>query len=810
MIGIVVVSHSRRLALAAVDLALEMVPTAGLRVAVAAGGPGGVTGTDPLAVRAAIAEVATDEGVLVLMDVGSSVLSAETAMELDGLPPVPVRLTAAPLVEGLLAAVVTAAGGADLAAVDREARGALAAKRGHLAADEPGTPAGGPAPAGTAGPEVPPITRDLRLPNPAGMHARAAAQLVSALTGLDATVTVANRRTGRAPVPVSGSTALLALDGRQGDVLTFGAFGPHAGEALRRIGRLVAAGFGETPAGAAAPAPAPSSAPRGPVGVSPGRGTGPVVRMPDAVAEPAATPLVADDARRAEAARIGAAAAAVADALRERAAGAADEAAAILEATALLAEDPAVLGDARARVLRDGLPAPAAAWRAFTAAASAVAAGGGVAAGRASDVADVRHRVVAALAGLPVPGIPQRSEPFVLVAADLAPADTALLDPATCRALVTAAGGPTSHSAILARALGIPAVAGAPEALAIPPGTVLWVDGSTGELVVDPGPGYDEPAGAGAAAPVFDGHGRLRDGTPVPLRANVAGAVDAERAAAAAAQGVGLFRTELVFLGRAAPPSLERQVEAYRAVLERFDDVVVVRTLDAGADRPLAFLAAPPGPNPALGLRGVRAAWRDPGLLAGQLDAIARAGQLAGTAPWVMAPMVTTVEDARTFVALARERGIEHAGVMVETPAAALLAEELLAVADFASIGTNDLVQYTMAADRLVGELAPLNDPWQPAVLRLVARVGQAGRTAAKPVAVCGEAAGDPLLAAVLVGCGVTSLSMAPTLLGAVAAQLAEVDRAACERAARAARAATDPAGARAAARRALGSAAGW
>ena len=795
-VGIVVVSHSPALAKAAVDLALEMTPAGGPPVAIAAGGPGGITGTDAMAVSEAIGRIGSSDGVLVLMDLGSAVLSAEMALEFLDDPDVPVKLTSAPFVEGLLAAVVSAAGGASLEAVEREARGALAAKATHLgdAHDEPAAP-----PVAVAA-----LTRDLTLINPVGMHARPAAMLVSALGGLDAAVTVQNLRTGRPAAALSGTTALLTLDGRLGDTLRFGASGPDGDEALSRIADLVGRGFDEmdlkAPA-AASPAPASAPPPGGgvPLGVSPGRGVGPVVHMPAPITEPSSGATVAEEARAAEADRVDGSASAVAAELRDRASRVDAEAKAILEANALIAEDRGVLDDAHARVM-DGIAAAPAVWQAYTAVADAFVAAGGVIAGRAADVQDVRNRIVAHLQGLPAPGVPGRTEPFVLIARDLAPADTALLDPEVCRALVTAEGGPTSHAAILARSLGLPAVVGARAALDIPEGTLLLVDGGTGELVVDPAPELVAQVRAAPKAPEFGGAGALADGTPVKLKANVGGTADAQRAATARAQGVGLFRTEFLFLDRAAPPTHEEQVAAYRAVLERFPhDDVVVRTLDAGADKPLAFVGPQHEDNPALGVRGLRTSWRWPEVLDEQLAAIAEAARATGTSPWVMAPMVSTIAEAAAFVALAKGHGIATAGVMVETPSAALLADELLGVVDFVSLGTNDLAQYTMAADRLAGELAALNDPWQPAVLRLIGLVGAAGRRTGVPVGVCGEAAGDPLLAAVLVGLGVTSLSMAPGLLGSVAAQLAAIDAATCERAAHAALAAVDPAGAKAA-----------
>jgi phosphotransferase system enzyme I (PtsI) len=230
---------------------------------------------------------------------------------------------------------------------------------------------------------------------------------------------------------------------------------------------------------------------------------------------------------------------------------------------------------------------------------------------------------------------------------------------------------------------------------------------------------------------------------------------------------------------------------------------VVLRTLDAGSDKPLAFATPPDEANPALGVRGLRIARRDPGLLTRQLDAVAEAARATGSVPWVMAPMVSTVAEAAEFAALVRERGLVP-GVMVEVPSVALLADRFLEHLDFLSIGTNDLSQYTFAADRLSAELADLTDPWQPALLALVQATAAAGQRAGKPVGVCGEAAADPLLACVLVGLGISSLSCAASSVSGVGARLATVDLASCQRAAQAALAAEDPQAARAAARAVL------
>jgi phosphotransferase system enzyme I (PtsI) len=302
----------------------------------------------------------------------------------------------------------------------------------------------------------------------------------------------------------------------------------------------------------------------------------------------------------------------------------------------------------------------------------------------------------------------------------------------------------------------------------------------------------------------YTGPALTKDGHSVQVLANVQDGAGARAAAAAHAEGVGLLRTELAFLGRAQEPTVEEQAAAYAEVFEAFAGrKVVLRTLDAGSDKPLAFATLPDEANPALGVRGLRVARRDPGLLERQLDAVAEAARRTGSTPWVMAPMVATVPEAATFAAAVRARGLVP-GVMIEVPSAVLHADRLLEHVDLLSIGTNDLSQYTLAADRLSAELADLTDPWQPALLLLVSMTAEAGRRLGKPVGVCGEAAADPLLACVLVGLGVTSLSCAASAVAGVGARLATVDLATCRRAAEVALAADDPAAARMAARAVL------
>jgi phosphotransferase system enzyme I (PtsI) len=484
---------------------------------------------------------------------------------------------------------------------------------------------------------------------------------------------------------------------------------------------------------------------------------------------------------------------------------------AVLVRQARTARDPR-LAALVAQLVRTGRPAARAAWEAFGAYRDMRAADPLRAAPDRAELDDVRDRVVARLLGEPTPAIPDPGTPFILVARDLSPAVTAGLDPKQVLAIVTERGGPTSHTAVLAKSLGIPAVVGCPGVAALRSGQRVLVDGLAGEVIVDPDAQVRATAGRAAAdgrvgtaeaAPI--GPGRLADGRQVPLLAAVGGASDLEAALAAGAEGIGVFRTEFAFLDRTEPPSVAEQAAAYLPVFEAFaGKPVTVRTLDIGADKPAAFLRLGDQPNPALGVRGLRVARRYPELLVDQLTAIVAATRSSSADVRVMAPMVATPAEAAWFAAQARQTGVRTTGVMVEVPAAALRAADLLQVVDFVSVGTNDLAQYTFATDRSDGELSDLLDPWQPAFLDLVATVLRAGSVAGRAVTVCGEAPSDPLLALVLIGLGATGLSMAPRSLAVVRATLLRHSSEDCTRYAAAAISADGPSEARARVREAI------
>jgi phosphotransferase system enzyme I (PtsI) len=540
------------------------------------------------------------------------------------------------------------------------------------------------------------------------------------------------------------------------------------------------------------------------VGVGRGIAIGPVLRMPE--------PLPGPEPRRhegdpvAELAAVRDALAAVAAELAERGARVGGEARTVLEAAAMMAEDPTLIDDITRRI-DAGTAGERAVFEAFEAFQQQLVALGGQFAERAADLADLARRTIARLRGVPAPGLPHSETAFLLVAADLAPADTALLDPARVLALITRDGGPTSHTAILARALSIPAIVGVAGALDLVDGAIVIADAASGVVTIDPGEAALAAAlrsrarrGAVASAPITPG--TLADGTSVPLLANLASPEEAARALELGAEGVGLFRTELLFLGSVSAPTIQQQAVRYTQLLRHFPGRrVVVRAFDAGADKPLAFLDGAPEHNPALGLRGLRALRAQETILRQQLQALVQAQASTDAELWVMAPMVADAEETAWFVDLGRSLGLRTVGVMAEVPSLAVLADQVLAASDFVSIGTNDLTQYTLAADRTNGSVARYQDPWHPAVLRLVKLLGDAGVDAGKPVGVCGEAAADPELAVVLVGLGVTSLSMTPAAFAEVRAELATVTLGQARAKAAAAIGAVTAAGARDAAR---------
>jgi phosphoenolpyruvate-protein phosphotransferase/dihydroxyacetone kinase phosphotransfer subunit len=810
LVGIVVVSHSDVLAEGVVRLAREM---AGEELAIEpAGGfdEPGVLGTDAERVRGAIERAMSPDGVLVLMDLGSALMSAEFAVEMLEGASGPVRLSAAPLVEGAVAAAVSASGGATLDEVAAEARGALAMKAAQITDDGDDRP---PAPESADGP-APDATVELDVRNAIGLHARPAARFVETARGFDADVRVAKNGGGE-PVRASSLTNLVALGARFGDTLTVTAAGPDAQAAVDALRELALGGFGDgvgsAPAAAAAVAVASPEAPPAPpaagavltgVAASTGVAIGPAHRLGGlGEAPPDREARAPDDETRTLDEGIAAARGAIEHDRQVVAgrAGAAD--AAIFDAHLALLVDEALLEPARAAIA-----AGASAERAFHDAALEVAA---VYRGldepllqeRATDVLDVGRRVVNAITGSgPDGGGPASG---IVVADELTPADAAGLDPERVLAIATARGSTTAHAAILARALGLPAVVGlGTGVLGVTDGTTLLLDGEAGTVIVDPPAEMVSDAQErrergvrrrAAAREHAHEPAVTRDGERIEVFANLGTGSDAGRAVDLGAEGVGLLRTEFLFLGRDELPGEDEQAATLREIAQALGGrPLIVRTLDAGADKPLPALPMPPEDNPFLGVRGIRLALARPEVLATQFRAILR---VAAEHPVkTMLPMVATLGEivaARELLDQARaDTGIDapmELGIMVEVPAAALAAARLAAHVDFFSLGTNDLTQYTMAAERGDARLAPLLAGPQPAVLRLVSATVAGAAAHGRWVGVCGELAGDPAAAVLLAGLGVTELSMAAALIPEAKAALREVSLADARAAAQAA-----------------------
>jgi phosphocarrier protein FPr len=819
LVGIVVVSHSAGLAEGVVALAREM---GGEELALeAAGGmeEPGELGTDAVRVQAAIERAMSPDGVLVLMDLGSALMSTEFAIELLGESAAgPVVMSEAPLVEGAVAAAVAARGGASLQDVAAEARGALAMKASQL-----GVSGDGGAGVATVAQDEPPAdaSASLLVRNEIGLHARPAARFVETARRFDASVSVAKGPDG-AFVGAGSLTNVVSLGARFGDTLRVNASGPQAREALEALEALADEGFGDgvaalpvppsvvsTPAPPAAraeatedvAAPEPGAVLSG-VPASAGLAVGLAHHLHGSSAPRPERPAESPERERA---RLSAAIAAARDAIvhdREVVAGRAGRAEAeIFDAHLALLDDEALLEPAAASI--EGGATAERAW--YDAAATVAdryrALDSQLLRERAADVLDVGRRVVGALVGAPAAG----SAAGIVIAGELTPADAAALDPEKVLGIATAHGTATAHAAILARALGLPAVVGLGRGvLAIEDGMQLLLDGEAGTLALSPPEDVVRDAGERrrraeerrVAARARAGElGATRDGTRIEVFANLGSAADAGRAVELGAEGVGLLRTEFLFLDRAELPAEDEQAETLFEIARTLGGrPLIVRTLDAGADKPLPALPMPPEANPFLGVRGIRLGLLRQEVLGAQLRAILR---VAAEHPlMVMLPMVATAGEvlaARALLEQARrDTGIDtplELGIMVEVPAAALTAAKLAEHAAFFSLGTNDLTQYTMAAERGDERLAPLLTGPQPAVLRLVRATVKAAAARGRMVGVCGELAGDPPSALLFAGLGVTELSMAPGLIPDVKAALREVS---LEEAARAADAALE------------------
>lgn len=787
MVGIVIVCHSQRLAKGVKELARqvtqEKVP---IEVAGGIDDPANPIGTDPMKVLAAIETVraAGADGVLVLMDLGSALMSAETALDL--LPDevkTTVRLCAAPLVEGAVAAAVQASVGASLDAVAAEALAALAAKQEQLAPIS-GQPA--PVVAASAAEEPPGEVAETRLVirNRLGLHARPAASFVATAGKFQSVITVFK---GANTASARSINQVATLAARRGDELQVRAVGPDAQDAIAAIAALSADNFGEKEAEISKippfAIPTPAAEKTGLVhGIpaSPGVALGPAFLwlpiLPKIKTRHADNPEVEitrlagslNTARK----DIGALAAKT-----KSSAGAAS----IFDFHRLILDDPDLVKQAE-KAIRKGRINAEAAWLQVTETTAQAyrSLDDAYMQARSVDVIDAASRVLRLLTGESRTSL-LMDAPALVVAHELLPSDVAQLDPEKVLGLVTAVGGSTSHAAILARSLGIPAVVGAgPDLSAVAPGAVIAIDGDDGRIWLCP----DEAVRAELqirrtqwlakrrqAVQEADKPAVTTDGVAIQVSANIGLPHDARQALALGAEGVGLFRTEFLFQERATAPTEDEQYAAYVAAAKAMQGrPVIIRTLDVGGDKPLSYVPVASEDNPFLGERGIRFCLAHPAVFKPQLRALLRAAQAENIR--IMFPMVAQLTELRAARALLKEVRKELAqegiacdkpvetGIMIEVPAAVAMADQLAREADFFSIGTNDLTQYVMAADRGNAAVAQLCDSFHPAVLRMVRTTVEAGHKAGIPVGMCGELAGTPAAAALLIGLGLDELSM--------------------------------------------------
>jgi multiphosphoryl transfer protein len=637
------------------------------------------------------------------------------------------------------------------------------------------------------------------IPNLAGLHARPAAVVANLAKSFQSTIRL---QVGDREANARSVTAIMALEVGYGAKVQVLASGPDAAAAIEKLAAVLAQGCGDE---GCAPAPAPATITIAPVAAPPPRRTS---ADPDLLVGVPASPGLAvgevfqvrrleiavteagtgvDIERRQLAGAIAAAQAQLA-ALRAQLHAKADPAkAAIFAAHEELISDPDLLEIAESAIAKG--KSAAFAWQKAVAIHVERLAGlrNQLLAQRANDLRDVGLRVLSILTGVAVrqPEYPPNS---VLIAEDLTPSDAATLDRSRVLGFCTTRGGATSHVAILARSLGLPALAGIePAALDVPSGTVVILDGHTGTLRLNASPGEVVRIRQTQARSEQRRREHLAhalepavtaDGTRIEVLANIGGLNDATRITALGGDGVGLLRSEFLFMERLDAPTEEQQFESYQAIVRAVgpNRTLIIRTLDVGGDKPLAYLPIPREDNPFLGERGVRVGLDRPEILRTQLRAILRAAPSGRIR--VMFPMIATLSELRDVKAMLAEEAASlglptvPAGIMVEIPAAAVMAAQFAREADFFSIGTNDLTQYTLAMDRGHPKLAPQVDGLNPAVLRLIAHTVSGARPERKPVGVCGGIASDPRAVPILVGLGVDELSVSLPAIPAVKAQI--------------------------------------
>lgn len=786
MVGIVIVSHSRALGEAVAALAREMAGGSDAPpIAVAAGLDEDTFGTDATAVAAAIEEAGADDAaVLVLVDIGSSVLSAEMACELiDPELAERVRISVAPLVEGIVPAIVSAASGAGLDEVAGEAEEGLDAKRAHLDTGKPRrsssdegayrdhrAPLGLDTQPGSSAATRPAVV-DIVITDPHGLHARPAAKLVALVRSYDAEVTLADLGSDAGPVPATSLSKVATLNAGQGARLRVSAAGPQASEVLAAVRDLADRDFEDDTTASGSTGSAPDAAPPAAEGSGLDAALGPAHVLRGAVD----LQDYQAGSEREEQDRSDRAVAAVVDHIRRQQQGSDAAAADILGAHLVLLQDDAMLADVADRIER-GRTAPES-WQAVLQELAADFEGltDAYQRARAQDVRAIERQVLQALAHGPE-SLDRQAVPdgAVLVVDELDPATAAGLDASRLAGIVTVRGGSTGHGVIVARSRGIPIYTdGGDVAAAVQDDMIVGFDATTRQLVVDPDPAQRDRltatlagrrAGAEEAARRATEPALTTDGARVRVGANLTSEADAAAAAAHGAEGCGLLRTEILFGALTHPPSATDQTTTFSAIGRTLGaEPVTIRTWDVGGDKPLAFLPGPREANPMLGARGLRLMREHQQLFDEQLLAVCGAAEHGPVR--VMFPMVTSRDEVDWALGrLAAARAMVgtpelQIGIMIEVPAAALRVAELADGLDFVSIGTNDLTQYTLAADRGNAGVSDVADSLDPAVLQLIGRVVDEVPEGVD-VGVCGDLASQVDAVPLLIGLGIRELSV--------------------------------------------------
>ncbi len=801
MISIVIVSHSLKLAEGIHELAQQMVRDQ-VPIAIAGGtdNPDEPIGTDPMHVLAAIEAVYSDDGVLVLMDLGSALMSAEAALEfLPAEQQANIYLCEAPLVEGVMAAAVQAMTGSPIARVYDEARNALTAKTQQLEPVLRFKPEAPTSPAQIATPAASMLTEAITIvvPNALGLHARPAARLVETVSQFAADMQIAM---GDRTADARSINQIAMLGTRQGDTLHVTASGADAQPALDALQALVEANFGDP---INAPAAVESDKPNqekstvnaqstqtdqlAGIPVCTGIAIGPVIdyrpQLPtidERHIEDAAAEIQRLDTA------IAAALADLEDVYTTAARHTNPDDAAIFRAHMLMLRDVDLLDAANARIQAEQINAEAAWHHVYEAVAAQYRAlDNAYLRARGDDVVDVGQRVLRHLLQIEdAPVVP--TTPGILVTPELTPSLAAQLAPSQVLGIITEQGGATGHGALLARALSIPTVVGVPNALALLAarqpialdGTrgLVWIEPNAEDLTTLQAERDNWLVQRNIAAATSHKLAQTQDGHHIEVAANIGRAKEIHAAIAAGAEGVGLFRTEFLFMDRVAAPTEDEQFAAYVEVAQALGErPLLIRTLDVGGDKPITYLPFAHEENPFLGWRGIRFCLEMPDIFRPQLRAILRASAHGNVK--IMFPMVSTVEEVRRARVILLEVQAElraagfafneqiDVGIMIEVPAAVWQADRLAQAVDFFSIGTNDLTQYIMAADRGNARVAGLVNALQPAVLSAIQQVVAAAHNAGIWVGMCGELAGNAQATALLVGLGVDELSMSASAI---------------------------------------------